>query len=173
MLTHALKPLMALFTGCLACAPFCTPMARLAEVRMERARGIPHVQCDDVTAAARAEQVLGMRGILGVEPLTVTRHRSKGRDESRLVGLEIRYAAPPGVTTAWLQRQLECHQAEVILGRAPAREDDPFVSPEEWLELAVGDGGSVLVVQIAAQSQETATASAERARRLHRRAQAW
>jgi hypothetical protein len=166
-----LSPLAALLTCALTCAPSCTPFTAPAEARIELASRIPRAQCDDAAPGDRAAQVLGMPGLLGVAPLTATVRRYKGMDESRLLGVEIRYAAPPGVTPMWLQRELECHQADVVLGRAPARADDPYVAPDEWLGLDVGAAGSALVVQVSAASRRAATASVERARRLYARAQ--
>jgi hypothetical protein len=90
----------------------------------------------------------------------------KGYPDDHLVGARLRYAAPPGVTAAWFQRELECHQAEVVLGRAPARDDDPYVSADEWLEIEVGTAGSALVVEVRARGRDAAAAAAERARRL-------
>jgi hypothetical protein len=171
MNAHELRPLAALFTFVLACAPSCAPFTAPAEARIEQARHVPGAQCDDASPADRAAQVLGLRGLLDVAPLIATVRKYKGMEGSRLVGVEIRYAAPPGVTPMWLQRELECHQADVVLGRAPARPDDPYVAPDEWLALDVGAVGSALVVQVSAASRGAATASVERARRLYARAQ--
>ena len=82
------------------------------------------------------------------------------------MGARLRYAAPAGVTAAWFQRELECHEADVVLGRAPARRDDPYVSPDEWLEIEVGTAGSALVVEVRARDRDAAAAAVQRARWL-------
>jgi hypothetical protein len=136
---------------------------------MERARSLPAVQCADVTPAEREAQILGVSGLLGVDPLTTTVRRAKHADGTRLAGTVLRYAAPPAVTPAWFQRELECHAADVALGRVPARDDDPYVSPAAWLDFEVATAGSALVITVRAPDSEAAADTIERARRLSSR----
>lgn len=146
----------------------CTSMLPPGQARLENASRIPPALCDDATPAERATRVLGTRGLFGVELSRETFLSSKSYTRSRPAGVELRYAAPPAVTTAWFQRELECHQADVVLGRVAARDDDPYAAPDVWLAVDVTTAGSAMVVEVRAEDREAAAAILERARRLQR-----
>ena len=111
--------------------------------------------CGDVSAAERAAVVLAMPNAVAVEAAAGIRRPTegfprgfpKGPKAPNLQGATLQFAAGHGVTTAWLQRQLECHQSEVVTGRAPLTANDPYVLPEGWLDIRVKEQGSVFVVE--------------------------
>ena len=74
--------------------------------------------------------------------------------------------APRGTTAAWLRRELECHQSEVVLGRVPLADNDPYAIPNEWLDIAVQEEGHAFVVETRAPSRSAAEAALERAKRF-------
>jgi hypothetical protein len=154
------------FAALSACALSCAPVASPAQIRLEQAKSIAATRCEGTAPGERVARLLGAPGLLGVEPLIATVPSYKGPNESRLVGAALRYTAPPGVTPTWLQRDLECHQADVVLGRTPLRADDPYVAPDDWLGIEVTTVGSALVIQVRARSHEGAEAAITRARRL-------
>ena len=131
--------------------------AQVTPVRdpVAHAQSLMPVLCGDVTASERAAVVLAKHDALGVEPAAdvrpspdgLPRGFPKGPKAPELQGATMRFAAVRGVTAPWLQRQLECHESEVVTGRAPLTANDPYVVPNEWLEIRVKEQGSAFVVE--------------------------
>lgn len=63
-----------------------------------------------------------------------------------------------------LQRALECHEAEVTLGRAAALQSDPYVLPGSWLDIHVASTGDGLVAAVETNELDDARRVLERAR---------
>src|SRR5262245_59939853 len=83
-----------------------------------------------------------------VEPaLSYTLGGPNGR-EAHMRGARIHLQPLAGQTREALARALECHEAAVVLGRAAARPDDPYVLPDRWLAIDVAseDDGFVVLV---------------------------
>ncbi len=143
------------------CAELISPAGK-----RERALAIPAAQCDGASADERARRLLEDTALVTAEPLTVSRRTSKGQYETRLLGAELRYVARASVTAGHLQAEIECHQADVALGRVTGREPDPFVAEGEWLDIDADAAGSALRVRVLAAGREEASAIAARARAL-------
>lgn len=72
-------------------------------------------------------------------------------------GATLRVSALPGVTPEWLDRELECHGARVILGLAkPVDPDDPFVLPGSALDIDVRPAKDGFLIGIAGFSADDA-----------------
>jgi hypothetical protein len=52
------------------------------------------------------------------------------------------------MTSEVIQRKLECHEARVLLGEAPAREVDPYAIGGAWLEIRADSEGYGFVVAV-------------------------
>lgn len=120
---------------------------------VEQARGLAP-NCAYQPADARSEQIFALSP--SAEPLVEADRSSKIPGATRRDGARLTLAAPPGLTGAFLQRQLECHQTDVVLGLQGSRADDPFVLPEAWVNIRVFERGSSLVVELRAEQPEGA-----------------
>jgi hypothetical protein len=67
-----------------------------------------------------------------------------------LRGAKILVRPLPGVSKESLTRSLECHQASVVLGKAPAVENDPYTLPQRWVDIDVDSEGDAFVVFVRA-----------------------
>jgi hypothetical protein len=144
----------------------CASTELVAQNRIARAESLPPAQCADAMPAERTTRLLARPEVLEVEPAVDVQRRTKGVPSSRVTGANLRFAAPPGVSSAWLQREIECHQAEVALGLASAADNDPYVLPNDWLEIQVHEKGSSFVVATRAGTREAAAAALDRAKRF-------
>jgi hypothetical protein len=95
--------------------------------------------------------------------------------QTRFSGAVLHVRPIAGASRESITRALECHQARVVLGRAPRPEDDPYTLPERWLSIDVeseGDGFAVRVRadDIADARHVLARAKAFASRRGHSRA---
>jgi len=96
-----------------------------------------------------------------------TRSYPFGKSERTVVvGAEIALPAQPGWTREWLTRNLICHQAHLLLGRASAPQDDAYWLPGRWLEFGVQSRGDAFVVEIDAPDPESADVVLTRSRAL-------
>ena len=78
-------------------------------------------------------------------------------------GSKIAIPAQPGLTTAWITRNLICHQAHHLLRRA-ADSQDAYWLPGAWLEFDVHSRGDLFLVDIYAADPEAANAVLTRSR---------
>jgi hypothetical protein len=65
-----------------------------------------------------------------------------------------------------MARSLECHESRVLLGRVPARTDDPYVLEGTWLGIDVDSEGDGFVVSVRVDEIEAARRVLERAQRF-------
>ncbi|HEX8795267.1 MAG TPA: hypothetical protein VF765_30170 [Polyangiaceae bacterium] len=92
--------------------------------------------------------MLGPSAIDAVEPAYSYVKSGPVDREARLRGARIRIKPLAGFSKETIARSVECHEARVVLGRAAAGADDPYVLPDHWLDIDVeseGDGFAVLV----------------------------
>jgi hypothetical protein len=86
--------------------------------------------------------------------------------EARLRGARLQIKPLPGFSREELARNLECHEARVILGESAAPASDPFVLPENWLDIDVDSTGDGFVVLVRTDEMTAARRVLERARRF-------
>jgi hypothetical protein len=139
------RPILALATCLVACSgvPFLVPDTRTPA---DHAREL-EPKCKDFGEAAVAP-MLAPSAIDAVEPAYSYVKSGPVDREARLRGARIHIKPLPGFSKETIARSVECHEARVLLGQAPARSDDPYVLPEHWLDIEVeseGDGFAVLV----------------------------
>jgi hypothetical protein len=88
-----------------------------------------------------------------------------GNDRAiRLRGARLHLRPALNVSAEALQRTLECHQARVTLGDAPASADDPYVLPGAWLDIDVDSSGDGMVAAVLVDRFEDARRVLDRAR---------
>ncbi len=115
---------------------------------LDKARSLPPAFCADATPLARAAIAGRLPQPLSVEPLSHNVHAVKFATRPVFSGASLVLPAPEGMTAAWLQRTLVCHQADVALGTATADADDPFVLPSGWLDVAAFAHGGTVVLRL-------------------------
>lgn len=132
------------------------------------------VRNDPVAAAAATEQAHCGQGlaedprifapdvVAGVAPV-MRSHRMGKSEPEVLAGVEIAIPAQPGLTTAWITRNLICHQAHQLLRQA-ADSQDAYWLPGAWLEFDVHSRGDVFLVDIYAADPDSANAVLTRSR---------
>jgi len=92
-----------------------------------------------------------------------------GNDRAvRLRGAEIHLRPLAGFARESLARDLECHEARVVLGAAAPRADDPFVLPGRWVEIDVNSEGDGFVVLARVDEIDSARELLARAQRTYR-----
>jgi hypothetical protein len=64
---------------------------------------------------------------------------------ARLRGARLRVRPPPGKTHETLTWALECHQANVVMGRTSPTANDPYVLEGRWLDIEVASEGDSFV----------------------------
>jgi hypothetical protein len=147
----------AVFT--IGCEPAAKSPVDQAEF-MENTRCGPEVKDGDLAL------VLGGQAIQSVGPLYSTVEGSKTGEESRLRGAIVTVNALQGMSAEWLDRELECHGARLILGRIQSSPDDPFWLPGSTVDVDVRPAKDGFAVGIAGYSPADA-------RRIFDRAQAF
>ena len=151
--------------GCSCASPQAARDSNHATAR-DTAHALPSGFCADATAKDRLAVLNRLPQPLAVEPLI--RHISYAKFASRQVanGALLVLPAPEGVSPAWLQRTLTCHEADVVLGRGEAADADPVVLPTDWVAVAAYAKGGTLVVRLEADNPDLA-------QEVLTRAQAW
>jgi len=134
---------------------------------------------DTRTAAEHAREVAGRCGAFSeetvrtlaspsvvemVEPAYAYVSSGPTDREPRLHGARISLRPVAGLSRETIQRSLECHQAHVVLGTAPMRDEDPYVLPGAWLDLDVSSEGDGFVVAVQASTIDDAKRVLQRAR---------
>jgi hypothetical protein len=84
--------------------------------------------------------------------------------EARLRGARIHLRPAPALSRESIRRSLECHQAHVVLGTAPARDADPYFSPGVWLDIDADSEGDGFVVAVETNAFDNAKDVLRRAR---------
>jgi hypothetical protein len=65
-----------------------------------------------------------------------------------LSGAKILVRPWQGLSKESLTRSLECHEASVVLGKAPVIENDPYTLPERWVGIDVESEGDAFLVLV-------------------------
>jgi hypothetical protein len=104
--------------------------------------------------------------VQSVEPLYQYVMGGPNGREAHLSGAELHLRPLPGLTTELLERGLSCHAAQLVLGRATAEPDDPYVLPAGWVKLDVSSGGASFNVKLTADDPGRAHEVVERATRF-------
>lgn len=107
----------------------------------------------------------------GVEPDVVYVNGGPNGREARFRGARIRLAPSAGGSSETVERSLRCRQADVTLGRARPRDDDPYVLPGRWLSIDVESSGDGFLVHVRADRLEDARIVLDRAEAFARRGQ--
>jgi hypothetical protein len=143
--------------------------------------GIPFLVPDTRTAADRAGEVepkckgfgeetgtplLSASIVDSVEPAYSHVQSGPVDREAVLRGASLHIKPLPGFSRESLTRNLECHEARVMLGRVAARADDPYVLAGNWLDIDVDSEGDGFVIQVRADSIDVARQVLERAQRF-------
>jgi hypothetical protein len=100
-------------------------------------------RCKNFSDGAAA-QLYAPEAVESVEP--AYSYVANGNDRRpNLRGAAIHLRPLAGLSPELLTRSLECHQASVTLGRAPATADDPYILPGRWLDLRAASEGDGFV----------------------------
>jgi hypothetical protein len=83
-----------------------------------------------------------------------------------LRGARILVKPLPGISAEGLTRSLECHEARAVLHDAGPSDDDPYVLPGQWVDVAVSSEGDGFVVLARVMSVSDARSVLDRARRF-------
>ena len=148
-------------SGCGSCSWF--PLLPDKRTAVDRAHELDDVCEED--AGPLAADALSPSLIESVQAAYLHVNQGAGGDlRPRGVNLHMRPAVntPVGV----LQRALECHEAAVTLGAAPALPDDPYVLPGSWLEIDVSATNEGLIAAVLTDSPDDAPRIVERAHRF-------
>jgi hypothetical protein len=114
---------------------------------------------------ADAKDLLSLANIDSVEPLYAHVKSGTMDPEARLRGVRVHVKPLAGLSREGLVRRVECHQERVVLGRAVAPADDPYVLPGRWLDIGADSEGDGFVVLVQIDEFADAKAVLERARR--------
>jgi hypothetical protein len=126
--------------GCASAPPPQTPL--------ETASAWERSQCGAFHDDAAIADVLSGRAIERIEPLYVG-VQSKS-SSPRLQGAVLTVRPIRGATAEWLDRSLECHGVERMLGRTVARGGavDPFVLPGSFVHINVHSAGDGFRIEL-------------------------
>jgi hypothetical protein len=114
---------------------------------------------------ASADALLSPSAVDGVEP--AYSYVQSGNDRrANLAGARIHVRPLPGVSPEGLMRDLECHEARVVLEGGRPREDDPYVLPGQWVDLEVSSERDGFVVLARVTSIADARVVLDRAKRF-------
>ncbi len=136
---------LALLAGCASLQPRLTPLEQAN-------RHLREVCGDDFHPDPR---IFAPATIARVEPLYTLFHIA-GSFQSRAAGARIILRAEPGWTREWIDRNLDCHQARVLLKKDPPLPNDPYAVPGQWLSIDEESDTHDLVVLIHAETPEVA-----------------
>jgi hypothetical protein len=143
--------------------------------------GIPFLSPDVRTAADRARDVepkcngfgeeaaapLLSRSIVdSVDPAYSYVQSGPVDHEARLRGARIHVKPMPGFSKESLERNVECHQARVVLQQVTAPPDDPYVLADNWLDIDVDSEGDGFVILVRADSIDVARRVLDKAQRF-------
>jgi hypothetical protein len=101
-----------------------------------------------------------------VEPAYVYVPSGSSDRELRLRGARLHLRPVAAMSRESLQRSLECHQAHVVLGTAPAHDEDPYSLPGVWLHIDADSDGDGFVVAVRTDALPDAKDVLQRARRF-------
>jgi hypothetical protein len=121
------------------------------------------VQCRDLSEETAAPR-LAKDAIDSVEPLT-SHVQSGNNSETRLLGAKIHVKPLAGLTRELLTRELQCHEARVLLGKSPPLVDDPYSAAPAWVDIGVDSESNGFAVRVESFDFDTAKAELARANR--------
>ncbi len=129
---------------------------------LDRARAIEtkctSVSDDKLAGLASPSSVESVEPSYAFVPSTASDH------EARLRGALLHVRPIAGFSREALARGLECHEANVALGRTPPFADDPYTLPDRWLSIDVDSDGDGFAVHVRADDFRDAGRVLERAR---------
>jgi hypothetical protein len=154
----------AVWAVALACLTSCSLLKLLPDTRTaaEHARDVVP-RCSAFSEEAIGT-VVAPSLVETVEPAYSYVSSGPADREARLRGAHIHLRPAPGVSRESLQRSLECHQAHVLLGTAPARDADPYFSPGVWLDIDADSEGDGFIVAVQTNDLDQAKDVLRRAR---------
>jgi hypothetical protein len=140
----------------------------------EQAASMERTRCGADLDAKALEPVLDGKAIDSVLPLYANIESGKAGAQSELQGAIIRVRALQGVTAEWLDRALECHSAQRVLGRVPdsAFPSDPFWLPGRVVDIDTQSARDGFAVAVRGSTSGDAREILERANRALASAQA-
>ena len=124
-------------------------------------------KCKHVTSDAVAA-IVAPAVIDSVEPALSYTSSGPVDRQAHLRGATIHLRPLPSASREWIERALECHQANVTLGGSQAAVDDPYVLAGRWLDIGVESEGDGFVAFVRVDRLEDAREVLERARRFAR-----
>jgi hypothetical protein len=143
----------AIFAAVVALSTACSSTTR--EERQAAALRERSSYCDE-----RAQQALEeiRADVQSVGPLVIVRKNSKQTFGSELVGARVSFRAVKGVTQQWLERALQCHQAQLTLDPSSAKsaDTDPFWLPDGWVDIEVRAVNGGFVAELRGSNDEDA-----------------
>ena len=86
--------------------------------------------------------------------------------EARLRGARVHVKPMPGFSKESLERNVECHQARVVLQKVTAPSDDPYVLADTWLDIDVDSEGDGFVILVRADNIDAARRVLDKAQRF-------
>jgi hypothetical protein len=157
-------PVLALASALVGCSgiPGLVPDTRTAA---DHAREV-EPKCKGFGEEEAATPLLSASIVDSVEPAYSHVQSGPVDREARLRGASLHVKPLPGFSRESLTRNLECHEARVMLGRVTALADDPYVLAGNWLDIDVDSDGDGFVVQVRADSIEVARQILDRAQRF-------
>jgi hypothetical protein len=102
------------------------------------------------------DETLPPSAIDSVGPAYSYVHSGPMDPEARLRGSSIHVRPLPGMGKESLGRMLECHQVAVTLSGRPPAGDDPYVLPDQWLDIDVDSDRDGFVVLVRTDQFDTA-----------------
>jgi hypothetical protein len=128
----------------------------------ERARELQD-KCSGASDDAIAP-LLRPSGIDAVEPAYSYVLGGPNGREARMRGAKLHVKPAEGLTREIIARGLECHEANVVLGRGRELENDPYVLPRRWLDIDDESERSGFAVLVQTNDIDDAKAALARAR---------
>jgi hypothetical protein len=114
---------------------------------------------------ASAGSLLSPAAVDGVEP--AYSYVQSGNDRrANLSGARIHVRPLQGMSPEGLTRDLECHEARMVLEGTPPRDDDPYVLPGQWVDIDVSSERDGFVVLARVTSISDAHLVLDRAKRF-------
>ncbi len=141
----------------------CLPNAKTS---LERAHDA-QAKCAGVSAAS-IEPVLTQSVIDSVDPAYDYALGGPNGRIARLAGAQVHLQPVQGASRQWVERALECHQAQVVLGLTCAA-PDPYHAAAGWVDIDVQSDKDGYVVRLTSDDIDEAHAILERARTYARR----
>lgn len=111
-----------------------------------KATAVQQTQC---AVASGDVRVLQHTTVLDAGPLYSHVITGKNGSEDRVTGAKLLVRPPDGISAEQLERMLQCHSAQVLLGQVDTSRfaDDPYWLPNAWLDIDVKpDHGNFEVV---------------------------